>query len=108
MQAMPEPEVQSATVMGTVNEVKHDSRQLNISRGPIKKWGRGPATLDFDVIDTIDLSTLSEGSEVHFTFEIRAGEFVIVELMQHGQSQMEDSAQDENGHDDSHQGMQHD
>ncbi|GAC12906.1 efflux RND transporter periplasmic adaptor subunit [Aliiglaciecola lipolytica] len=108
MQAMPEPEVQSATVMGKVNEVKHDSRQLNISRGPIEKWGRGPATLDFDVLDTIDLSTLSAGSQVHFTFEIRAGEFVIVELMQHGQSQMNDSAQDESSNTDSHQGMQHD
>jgi membrane fusion protein, copper/silver efflux system len=67
----------SATVEGVINHISIPDRSLNISRGPIEKWGRGPATLDFQLEDTLDISHLAEKSKIRFTFYIANGEFII-------------------------------
>tara|TARA_R110002153_G_scaffold120904_5_gene266206 strand:+ start:3726 stop:5291 length:1566 start_codon:yes stop_codon:yes gene_type:complete len=80
---------QQATVRGIVNEINAISRTINISRGPIKKWGREPATLDFsfsDQLDTQSIEQLKSGSEITFTFEIHDGEFVIQALSLTGEA----------------------
>ncbi len=76
---MTQPEVSSATVDGVVNAIDEQSRVLNISRGPIEKWGRPAATLDFAVADGVDVSALKIGASVTFTFEVR-DDFVITEI----------------------------
>ncbi|WJG09616.1 efflux RND transporter periplasmic adaptor subunit [Aliiglaciecola sp. LCG003] len=73
-------DVQSASVNGVINNIDPANKILNISRSAIEKWGRGPATLDFTVLDGIDLSKLTAGDEIFFTFEIHNGDFVITEL----------------------------
>lgn len=75
-----EEEIQSAMVDGVINSVNQQDRLLNISRGPIEKWGRGPATLDFKVDESVAMEQFNPGDNIHFTFEIRAGDFVLVEL----------------------------
>lgn len=70
----------SATVDGVINSVMAGHKMLNISRGPIEKWGRSEATLDFITSDSIDLSTLDAGMRVRFTFKIESGELLITEL----------------------------
>lgn len=75
-----EATVESATVKGVINSVMRDHRMLNISRDAIKKWGRGPATLDFMVSEDVDMSKLEQGSSILFTFHLADGQFVITEI----------------------------
>jgi len=72
-------EVSSATVIGTINSIESASRVLNISRGPIEKWDRPAATMDFVMADELDISSFNVGDEITFTFEIR-DDFVITEI----------------------------
>ena len=78
---MSEPEISSATVAGTINSIDFATRLLNISRGPIEKWDRPAATMDFVVADNIDLSSFIAGDKVTFTFEVR-DDFVITDISQ--------------------------
>ena len=68
---MSEPEVSSATVSGLINAIDIDTRILNISRGPIEKWDRPAATMDFIVADNIEMVDFNVGDNVTFTFEVR-------------------------------------
>ena len=70
----------SATVNGVVNSIMASHRILNISREAIEKWGRGPATLDFLVSESIDLSGLEPGMNIQFTFYVADGQFTITAL----------------------------
>ncbi len=76
-------EVSSASVSGTINSIMLGHGMINISRGPIEKWQRGAATLDFwfdERLTKDDLADLIQGMSVEFTFEIRGGEFFITEI----------------------------
>lgn len=66
-----------AKVTGTINTVDKDKRIANISRGAIKKWNRGPATMDFVFAENIDLTGLVPQQQLIFTFSVQAGEFII-------------------------------
>ncbi len=69
-----------ATVEGEINMVMASHRMLNISRAAIEKWQRPAATMDFIVAQEIDLNQFVAGMSVEFTFEIRSGEFVIIDI----------------------------
>ena len=60
----------TADVMGVINSVDRENRVLNISRDAIPKWGRDPATMDFDVAESVDMGSLKPGMQIHFVFEI--------------------------------------
>ena len=75
--------VQTATVMGTINNINAAQRVINISREAIAKWNRGPATMDFILAKELDISALSPEQQVHFTFSIIEGEFVISKIAEH-------------------------
>ena len=75
-QASDEPDTQ-ATVQGVINHIDSTNRVLNISREAIEKWGRGPATMDFEVLTGIELSELKEGEHIEFTFDT-AQDFKII------------------------------
>ncbi|TDF35812.1 efflux RND transporter periplasmic adaptor subunit [Alteromonadaceae bacterium M269] len=70
--------LESATVVGTINNVDANSNKVNISRGPITKWNRPAGTLDFVMGSGINVSEFIPGNSIEFTFEIHDGEFVIV------------------------------
>ena len=72
--------IDSVSVDGVINSAMTGHRMLNISRGPIKAWGREAATLDFIVSKEVDMSSLTNGSEIHFTFHVNDGEFVITDI----------------------------
>ena len=76
----------SATVNGVINSISKDKRILNISRDAIEKWGRGAATMDFIVEDTVGMYDLYDGMKVMFTFEIRERGFVIISIMPAGKN----------------------
>ena len=76
---MAEPQISSATVTGKINAIDVDKRIFNISRGPIEKWNRPAATMDFMVADNITMPDFSLGDSVTFTFEVR-DELVITEI----------------------------
>ncbi|PKG58050.1 efflux transporter periplasmic adaptor subunit [Shewanella sp. GutDb-MelDb] len=67
----------SATTSGVVNSVMADHRMVNISRGPIEKWNRPAAEVNFMVSETVDMSVFNVGTTLHFTFENRDGQFFI-------------------------------
>ena len=73
-------ETSSATVTGTINSLMIDHGMINISRSAIEKWNRPAATVDFITAEGVRLSGVSKGMEVEFTFEIRDGNFVIVDI----------------------------
>jgi Cu(I)/Ag(I) efflux system membrane fusion protein len=72
--------IDSADVEGVINQINLQTRVANISRGPIEKWGRGAATLDFVFADSVSLTGLQQGDKIHFTFEIRDGDFLITDF----------------------------
>ena len=76
---MSQPEVSSATVSGLINEINLGNRTFNISRGPIEKWDRPAATMDFIVAENIEIADFNVGDNVTFTFEVR-DELVITEI----------------------------
>ena len=82
-------EVSFATVSGLINSINVDTRVLNISRGPIDKWDRPAATMDFIVADNIEIVDFTVGDNVIFTFEVR-DDLVITDISlesdeQHGE-----------------------
>lgn len=76
---MPKPEVSSATVTGVINGVNTSTRIVNISREAIEKWNRPPATMDFHVAQSIDLTRFNVSDTVNFTFEI-GEDFIVVAM----------------------------
>jgi len=76
---MSQPEVSSATVSGLINEITLGNRTFNISRGPIEKWDRPAATMDFIVAENIEIADFNVGDNVTFTFEVK-DELVITEI----------------------------
>jgi membrane fusion protein, copper/silver efflux system len=72
--------VQRAAAGGIINRIDVDSRIANVSRGPIEKWNRPAATLDFLLDETVNINDLSVGDRIDFRFEVRGAEFVIVEI----------------------------
>lgn len=52
---------------------------MTIARGPIEKWRRGPATMDFVLSPHINASSFSVGDKVVFTF-VADDEFTIVDM----------------------------
>ena len=61
---MSQPEVSSATVSGLINEITLGNRTFNISRGPIEKWDRPAATMDFIVAENIEIADFNVGDNV--------------------------------------------
>lgn len=72
----------SADVDGVINSVMAGHRMLNISRGPIVKWNKTAATVDFIVAKQVDMTSLTKGMKVHFHFEVDNGNFIITEIKQ--------------------------
>ncbi|RLT93011.1 efflux RND transporter periplasmic adaptor subunit [Ketobacter sp.] len=88
-----------ADVMGVINGVDVDNRVLNISREAIPKWGREAATMDFDVAQSVDMTALRPGMQIHFEFEITPDwSFVVtqVHVLEQGTQQ---GTQQESSHD---------
>ncbi|KTF15272.1 efflux RND transporter periplasmic adaptor subunit [Pseudoalteromonas sp. H105] len=69
-----------ATVTGTINRIDKLAGVANISRGPIEKWNRGPATMDFKFAKDLDLAGLNAEQTMTFTFSVQEGEFVINDI----------------------------
>jgi Cu(I)/Ag(I) efflux system membrane fusion protein len=86
--------VVSANVEGIINQINLQTRIANISRGPIEKWGRGPATLDFVFADSLSLDQLQQNHKIQFTFEIRNGDFLIIDYALMHQQQMREHNHD--------------
>ncbi|MBE7214999.1 efflux RND transporter periplasmic adaptor subunit [Shewanella benthica] len=70
----------SASTSGVVNSVMAAHRMVNISRGPIEKWNRPAAEVNFMVSDTVDMSAFKVGAKFHFSFENRDGQFIITTI----------------------------
>ncbi|TYK65706.1 efflux RND transporter periplasmic adaptor subunit [Colwellia echini] len=71
----------SATVHGTVTSVMPAHRMVTIDREAIEKWNREPATVDFIVSETVDMSLFTVDAYLMFTFEVSDGEFIIISAM---------------------------
>jgi Cu(I)/Ag(I) efflux system membrane fusion protein len=69
----------SATVIGVINTIDHKTRMANISRGPIEKWNREAAIVDFSVSTDLNIKDLNEGDNIEFTFVVLDGDFVVTE-----------------------------
>lgn len=67
----------SATVEGVINSLMVAQRMVNISRDAIEKWGSPAATVNFVVDPSVEMSELSKGMRVQFTFSLKNGEFLI-------------------------------
>lgn len=52
---------------------------MTIARGPIEKWGRGPATMDFVLSPHIMPSQFKVGDKVVFTF-VTGDEFTVIDM----------------------------
>lgn len=71
---------ESVTVDGVINSLMLGHRMLNVTRGPIEKWNRPAATVDFIVAEEIDMSGLSEGMAISFTFYLSEGNFIVTDI----------------------------
>jgi Cu(I)/Ag(I) efflux system membrane fusion protein len=70
-----------AEVNGTIRRIDANARLLNVDREAIPKWNRGAANVNFLVAESVDISNLQLGTNIHFVFEITpAREFVITKI----------------------------
>ncbi len=67
-----------ALTYGMINTLDLENRVLNISRDAIEKWGRAPATLDFNVPQRVDINRFESGQNIRFYFQVDDGEFSIL------------------------------
>jgi len=79
--SMSESSDNSGKVDGVINSIMVGHRMLNISRGPVEKWNRPAATLNFLVDENIDMSVLEESMLLEFRFNLVDGDFVINEII---------------------------
>ncbi|WP_111978749.1 efflux RND transporter periplasmic adaptor subunit [Algibacillus agarilyticus] len=77
-----EDTVSTATVTGTINSLMINHGMVNINRSAIDKWNKPAANVDFITAEGVSLEGLNQGMEVKFTFEVRDGNFIIVEISQ--------------------------
>ena len=85
--------------MPTENETNGASNnaKLVIARGPIEKWGRGPATMSFAVSKHIDLSQFSEGDNIMFTF-VTGEEFTVIDMRKRSENAVDKGMVQDLGH----------
>lgn len=96
-----------ATTTGTIEAIElpadtetngaSNNAKLVIARGPIEKWGRGPATMSFAVSKHIDLTQFSEGDNIMFTF-VTGEEFTVIDMRKHSKHAMDKSMVHDSGH----------
>ncbi|CAA0312629.1 Cation efflux system protein [Alteromonas alvinellae] len=96
-----------ATTTGTIEAIDlptenetngaSNNAKLVIARGPIEKWGRGPATMSFTVSKHIDLSQFSEGDNIMFTF-VTGKEFTVIDMRKHSEHAMDKGMVHDSGH----------
>ncbi|MEM7265686.1 MAG: copper-binding protein, partial [Pseudomonadota bacterium] len=96
-----------ATTTGTIEAIElpadtetngaSNNATLVIARGPIEKWGRGPATMSFAVSKHIDLSQFSEGDNIMFTF-VTGEEFTVIDMRKHSEHAMDKGMVHDSGH----------
>ena len=87
-----------ATTTGTIEAIElpadtetngaSNDAKLVIARGPIEKWGRGPATMSFSVSKHIDLSQFKEGDNIMFTF-VTGEEFTVIDMRKRSEHAMD-------------------
>lgn len=70
----------TATVTGKINQINRQSGIVNISRGPIEKWNRGPAAMDFSFTDDGVFWDMKVGDDIEFTFVIDGANFNITHM----------------------------
>lgn len=90
---------QMATVTGTVNAIDVQARVVNISRDAIPKWGPSAATLDYSVLDAMDINRFVVGEQITFTFEITEDSFRIIRI----ESENHDVSVDHSNHGGAHE-----
>ena len=91
-----------ATTTGKIEEIsvgEDNSAVFTIARGPIEKWGRGPATMSFALSPHIDATQFNIGMQVRFTF-VTGESFTIVDMQP-----IDEEVMDSHQH---HMGMNHD
>lgn len=88
-----------ATVHGVINSVDTKQRVLNISRGPIEKWNRPAATMDFNINPGVDLKPWSKGDRIVFTFEVADDRFTVTEIQQQDNEANTTLSNQEHSHD---------
>ncbi len=72
-----QPSLPSAMVEGLIVSVDSSQRQLVIDRGPVVKWNRPSATVEFSMAPALNPSEWMAGDQVQFVFVIDQGEFRI-------------------------------
>ena len=106
LERMKAPEHQ-ATTTGTIEAIElpadtetngaSNNAKLVIARGPIEKWGRGPATMSFAVSKHIDLSQFSEGDNIMFTF-VTGEEFTVIDMRKRSENAVDKGMVYDSGH----------
>ena len=96
-----------ATTTGTIEAIElpadtetnsaSNNAKLVIARGPIEKWGRGPATMSFAVSNHIDLSQFREGDNIMFTF-VTGEEFTVIDMRKHSEHAVDKGMVHDSGH----------
>ncbi|PXW75611.1 Cu(I)/Ag(I) efflux system membrane fusion protein [Alteromonas sp. I10] len=96
-----------ATTTGTIEAIElpadtetngaANNAKLVIARGPIEKWGRGPATMSFAVSKHIDLSQFSEGDNIMFTF-VTGEEFTVIDMRKRSENAVDKGMVHDSGH----------
>ena len=96
-----------ATTTGTIEAIElpadtetngaSNNATLVIARGPIEKWGRGPATMSFAVSNHIDLTQFREGDNIMFTF-VTGEEFTVIDMRKHSEHAMDKGMVHDSGH----------
>ncbi|MCP4281957.1 MAG: copper-binding protein, partial [Alteromonas sp.] len=74
-----------------------NNAKLVTARGPIEKWGQGPARMSFAVQKHTDLSQFKEDDNIMFTF-VTGEEFTVIDMRKHSEHAMDKGMVHDSGH----------
>lgn len=80
-QSPQETNLQTAKVSGVIKAIDAEKRSVTIDRGPISKWNRPAATVEFYISRNIKLSEFTLEKEIFFEFEINNQKFILIKLL---------------------------
>lgn len=78
----PPQRYEQATVIGQIQSISLNTREVNIDRLGIPKWDRPAANVDFVFDDTVNSTNYREGDWVEFRFEVRE-QLTIIDMQAH-------------------------
>lgn len=71
------------TVLAEINQTMNDGKAINVTHAPIDEWEWPEMTMDFNILDNVDVSSIEVGKHVELTLiKEKSGDIFISDIQQ--------------------------